>query len=169
MQETAHAQQRVASLQMSVSRHLGLVNGLMTMLDRLTAAARTLAVERDALREELQAHGGAAEELLRTRALLEETQRRLEVAEQLQAQTSRRLDDVLRQRARDAFPGSGARRAGAWACQRGVTSNGSRPHRALTGLVDDRRANVWMEITGRGDCQRRLKIRPTLTMTSAPV
>ena len=98
LRETALAQQTVASLQLSVSRHLGLVNGLMVMLARLSAAARTLADERDALRQELRTSAWPVEELRRTRELLEETQCRLEIAERLQAETSRRLDDALRQR-----------------------------------------------------------------------
>jgi PAS domain S-box-containing protein len=98
LREAALAQQTVASLQLSVSRHLGLVNGLMAMLARLNVAAKTLADERDTLREELRTSGWPGEELRRTRMLLEETQRRLEIAEQLQAETSRRLDDALRQR-----------------------------------------------------------------------
>ena len=98
LRKTAVAQQAVASLQLSVSRHLALVNGLMTMLARLNEAARALTDERDALREELRTHVGAVDELVQTRMLLEETQRRLDAAEQLQAETSRRLDDALRQR-----------------------------------------------------------------------
>jgi glycine cleavage system regulatory protein len=98
LRETAFTQQTVASLQLSVSRHMGLVNNLTVMLNQLTVAAETLTDERDALREELRAHTGTADELRRTRMLLEETQRRLDAAEQFQAETSRRLDDALRQR-----------------------------------------------------------------------
>ena len=98
LRETALAQQTVASLQLSVSRHLGLVNGLTAVLNQLTVAAETLTDERDALREELRAHIGTADELRQTRLLLDETQRRLDAAEQLQADTSRRLDEALRQR-----------------------------------------------------------------------
>src|SRR5262249_20624914 len=92
------AQQAVASLQLSVARHQGLVNGLMVMLARLNVATRVLADERDALRAELGIYTGLADELRQTRILLEETQQRLEAAENLQAETSRRLDEALRQR-----------------------------------------------------------------------
>jgi hypothetical protein len=53
LRETALAQQTVASLQLSVSRHLSLVNGLTAVLNQFTMAAKTLTDERDALREEL--------------------------------------------------------------------------------------------------------------------
>ena len=98
MRETAAAQQVVARLQLSVSRNMSTVQGLALMLEKLTSAAQTLAGERDALRRELLKNSDTAAELLRTRALLEDTQRRLETAEQLHAQTSRRLDEALRQR-----------------------------------------------------------------------
>ncbi len=48
----------------------------------------------DALRLELLAHSETAGELLRTRALLDDTQRRLEAAERLLAQTSRRRSSL---------------------------------------------------------------------------
>ena len=98
MRETAAAQQVVARLQLSASRNITMVQGLMVMIARLTAAAQTLAGERDALRGQLTTYSDTAGELLRTRAVLDDTQSRLEAAEQLLAQTSRRLDEALRQR-----------------------------------------------------------------------
>ena len=98
MRETAAAQQVVARLQLSVSRNMSTVQGLVLMLGKLASAAQTLTEERDALRRELPTRSDTAAELFRTRALLEDTQQRLEAAELLLAQTSRRLDEALRQR-----------------------------------------------------------------------
>jgi hypothetical protein len=98
MRETAAAQQVVARLQLSVSRNIGTVQGLLVMIDKLTSASRTLTEERDALRQELLAHSDTASDLLKTRAMLDDTQGRLEAAERLLAKTSRRLDEALRQR-----------------------------------------------------------------------
>lgn len=98
MRETAAAQQVVARLQLSVSRNMGTVQGLAVMLEKLTSAARTLTEERDAFRRELLKNSDTAAELLHTRALLDDTQGRLEAAELLLSQTSRRLDEALRQR-----------------------------------------------------------------------
>lgn len=98
MRETAAAQQVVARLQLSASRNMSTVQGLLLMIAKLTTAAQTLTEERDALRRELLVHSDTANELLRTRALLDDTQRRLQAAEGLFSQTSRRLDEALRQR-----------------------------------------------------------------------
>jgi hypothetical protein len=98
MRETAAAQQAVARLQLSVSRNLGLVEGLTFMVAKLSSAAQSLTEERDGLRRELEGSSDSAGELLRTRSLLEDTQCRLQAAEQLLAQTNRRLDRALRQR-----------------------------------------------------------------------
>jgi hypothetical protein len=98
MRDTAAAQQVVARLQLLASRNMSTVQGLLLMTVKLASAAQALTEERDALRLELLAHSETAGELLRTRALLDDTQRRLEAAERLLAQTSRRLDEALRQR-----------------------------------------------------------------------
>jgi hypothetical protein len=98
MRETAAAQQAVARLQLSVSRNLGLVEGLTFMVARLSSAAQSLTEERDALRRELAGRDDTARELLSTRSLLEDTQHRLQAAERLLARTNRRLDQALRQR-----------------------------------------------------------------------
>jgi hypothetical protein len=98
MRETAAAQQVVARLQLSASRNMSMVQGLMVMIAKLTSAAQALVGERDALRGQLTTQADTASELLRTRALLDDTQRRLEAAERLLAQTSRRLDEAIRQR-----------------------------------------------------------------------
>ena len=98
MREAAAAQQVVARLQLLASRNMGTVQGLLLMTVKLASAAQALTEERDALRRELLAHSDTASELLRTRALLDDAQRRLEAAERLLAQTSRRLDEALRQR-----------------------------------------------------------------------
>jgi transcriptional regulator with XRE-family HTH domain len=98
MRETAAAQRVLAELQLSASRSMAIMQGLTEMVAKLAAASRALAEERDVLRHELLARSDSAAELLQTRALLEDTQRRLEVAEELLAQTSRRLDEANRQR-----------------------------------------------------------------------
>jgi hypothetical protein len=98
IRETAAAQQVIARLQLSVSRNIGTVQGLLVMIEKLTSAARTLTEERDALRRELLTHSDTASELLQTRAMLDDTQGRLEAAEHLLAKTSRRRDEALRQR-----------------------------------------------------------------------
>jgi PAS domain S-box-containing protein len=99
MRETASAQRVVAELQLSAGKNMSIVQGLTDMVGKLTAAAQVLAGERDDLRRELLARSDSAAELLRTRALLEDTQRRLEAAEQFLAQTTRRLEEAHRQRA----------------------------------------------------------------------
>lgn len=98
LHDAAGAQLVVARAQLSVSRHYDLVTGLLQMLNRLTEATKELSAERDALRREILARDALAEDLRRTRALLDDTQLRLDAAESLQVQTSHRLNEALRQR-----------------------------------------------------------------------
>ncbi len=98
LHDAARTQQVVARLQLSVSRGYELVGGLMHMLSQLTRAVEELMTERNVLHQELKERGGLAAELAETRAILADTQLRLDAAERLQAETSRRLDGALRQR-----------------------------------------------------------------------
>ncbi len=97
LRETATSQQLVARVQLSVSRHQAIVSGLLEMMTRLRAVAEALAAERDALREQLRDQAGLADQLRQTRVQLEDTQRRLDAGQRLQAETSLRLKEALRQ------------------------------------------------------------------------
>jgi hypothetical protein len=96
-QEIADTQHMVAQAQLSVTRHQGLAAGLGVMLDRLAGAVDGLAAERDEFRREIAARSALTAELQQTREQLIETQRRLDIAEQLREETQRRLDEALRQ------------------------------------------------------------------------
>jgi transcriptional regulator with XRE-family HTH domain len=98
MKDTAAALERVSRAQLSASRNLELIQALTFMMGKLSAATQTLTEERDALRVELLSRVDSATELLQTRSLLEDTQRRLGGAEQLLEKTSRRLDEAQHQR-----------------------------------------------------------------------
>ena len=97
LHETARSQQVVARLQLSVSRHQDLVGGLIHMIERLNRAVAELTAERDALRHKVIDREIVTEELAQARALLVDTQERLDASERFQAQTSRRLDEAVRQ------------------------------------------------------------------------
>jgi hypothetical protein len=97
LREAANSQELVSRLQLSVSRHQAIVSGLLEMMSRLRSAAEALAAERDELRKQIQDRVALAEELLQVRIQLEDTQRRLDAAQRLQAGTSLRLQEALRQ------------------------------------------------------------------------
>jgi hypothetical protein len=61
------------------------------MVAKLSSTAHSLTEERDALRREPAGRLDSSGELLRTRSLLEDAQRRLQTVEQLLAQTNSRL------------------------------------------------------------------------------
>ncbi|MFI6906009.1 helix-turn-helix domain-containing protein [Nonomuraea sp. NPDC050394] len=104
--EVAGRQQVLARAQLAVSRHQALSTGLLQMLQQLADAVAELTQERDTLRGERDSllaerrqHTDLEGDLNRIRHELQDTQRRLEAAEQLYEQTSRRLDQSERQRA----------------------------------------------------------------------
>jgi hypothetical protein len=98
LRETANAQQMVSRLQLAVSRHYALVNGLTQMMSQLATATAALTEERSRLVGQLREHEGLAEELQRTRTRLHDVEYRLNAAEWLRTETSRRLDEARRQR-----------------------------------------------------------------------
>jgi PAS domain S-box-containing protein len=97
LHKAASSQELVGRLQLSVSRHQAIVSDLLEMMSRLRTAAEALATERDVLREQLRDQAGLAEELRQTRMRLENTQRRLDAGQSLQAETSLRLKEALGQ------------------------------------------------------------------------